>query len=31
VERIRLACTDPIVKRAEVKAREGEKSFFVSI
>ena len=31
VERIRISCADPIVKRAEVKAREGEKSFFVSI
>lgn len=31
VERIRVSCADPIVKRAEVKAEEGEKSFFVSI
>jgi xanthine dehydrogenase/oxidase len=31
VERIRVSCADPIVKRAEVKAREGEKSFFISI
>ena len=30
-ERIRISCADPIVKRAEVVAREGEKSFFVSI
>ncbi|OQO09124.1 Xanthine dehydrogenase [Cryoendolithus antarcticus] len=31
VERIRNSVEDPILKRAEVKAREGEKSFFVSI
>lgn len=31
VERIRVSCADPIVRRAEVKAAEGEKSFFVSI
>ncbi|KAF2460323.1 xanthine dehydrogenase/oxidase [Lineolata rhizophorae] len=31
VERIRTACADPIVKRAMVVPREGEKSFFVSI
>ena len=31
VERIRVSCADPIVRRAEVRAREGEKSFFVSI
>lgn len=33
VERIRLSCADPIVRRAEVRAREGEgeKSFFVAI
>ena len=30
-ERIRVSCVDPIVKRAEVKPREGEKSFFLSI
>ncbi|OQO08341.1 Xanthine dehydrogenase [Cryoendolithus antarcticus] len=30
VERIRNSVEDPILKRAEVKAREGEKSFFVS-
>ncbi|KAK5112105.1 hypothetical protein LTR62_004447 [Meristemomyces frigidus] len=31
VERIRVSCADPIVKRALVEPREGEKSFFVSI
>ncbi|GAM86282.1 hypothetical protein ANO11243_042940 [Dothideomycetidae sp. 11243] len=31
VERIRLSCADPIVKRSVVEPREGEKSFFVSI
>lgn len=31
VERIRVSCADPILKRAEVKAAEGEKSFFISI
>lgn len=31
VERIRISCADPIVKRAYVEPREGEKSFFVSI
>ncbi|KAF1989007.1 xanthine dehydrogenase [Aulographum hederae CBS 113979] len=31
VERIRVSCADPIVTRARVQAREGEKSFFVSI
>jgi xanthine dehydrogenase/oxidase len=31
VERIRVSCADPILKRSEVVAREGEKSFFVSI
>ncbi|CAP70560.1 uncharacterized protein PODANS_3_6240 [Podospora anserina S mat+] len=31
VERIRLACCDPIVERARVEAREGEKSFFIAI
>ena len=30
-ERIRLACADPIVKRAEVRQEEGERSFFMSI
>ncbi|TGO41063.1 hypothetical protein BHYA_0027g00410 [Botrytis hyacinthi] len=30
-ERIRVSCADPILKRAEVKPREGEKSFFMSI
>ncbi|KAL2024149.1 hypothetical protein VTK56DRAFT_9929 [Thermocarpiscus australiensis] len=29
-ERIRLACVDPIMERARVKPREGEKSFFVA-
>ena len=31
VERIRISCADPIIQRAEAKAQEGEKSFFVSI
>jgi xanthine dehydrogenase/oxidase len=31
VERIRLSCGDPIVKRVEVKPAEGEKSFFIAI
>ncbi len=31
VERIRVSCVDPIVKRAEVVPRDGEKSFFVAI
>ncbi|EME48616.1 hypothetical protein DOTSEDRAFT_39924 [Dothistroma septosporum NZE10] len=31
VERIRVSCVDPIVKRAHVEPREGEKSFFISI
>ena len=31
VERIRLACNDPLVERARVEPREGEKSFFVTI
>ena len=31
VERIRVSCADPIVKRAEVKAEADEKSFFISI
>ena len=30
-ERIRVSCADPILKRATVKPREGEKSFFMSI
>lgn len=30
-ERIRINCVDPIVKRAFVAPREGEKSFFISI
>lgn len=30
-ERIRVSCADPIVERARVKAKEGEKSFFVAI
>ncbi|KAA8565360.1 hypothetical protein EYC84_011074 [Monilinia fructicola] len=30
-ERIRISCADPILKRAEVKPKEGEKSFFMSI
>lgn len=31
VERIRVSCADPIVKRSLVTPREGEKSFFISI
>ncbi|KAK4555565.1 hypothetical protein LTR86_007318 [Recurvomyces mirabilis] len=31
VERIRVSCADPIVKRALVEPQEGEKSFFISI
>lgn len=31
VERIRTSCVDPIVKRALVEPREGEKSFFMTI
>jgi xanthine dehydrogenase/oxidase len=31
VERIRLSCGDPIVKRVEVSPAEGEKSFFMAI
>ncbi|KAI7257574.1 hypothetical protein KC335_g12705 [Hortaea werneckii] len=31
VERIRVSCADPIIKRANVEPREGEKSFFISI
>lgn len=30
-ERIRLACEDPIMRRARVAAEEGEKAFFVEI
>ena len=30
-ERIRVSCVDPIIKRANVVPREGEKSFFMSI
>lgn len=30
-ERIRVSCADPIIKRAFVEPREGEKSFFMSI
>ncbi|KAF2199175.1 xanthine dehydrogenase/oxidase [Delitschia confertaspora ATCC 74209] len=30
-ERIRISCADPILKRAWVEPREGEKSFFVAI
>lgn len=30
-ERIRVSCADPIVKRAVVEAKEGEKSFFITI
>jgi len=30
-ERIRVSCVDPIIKRAFVAPREGEKSFFISI
>jgi len=31
VERIRVSCVDPIIKRVKVEPREGEKSFFMSI
>lgn len=31
VERIRISCADPILKRSIVEPEEGEKSFFVSI
>lgn len=31
VERIRTSCVDPIVTRAKVEPREGEKSFFMTI
>lgn len=30
-ERIRISCADPIIKRAYVEPKEGEKSFFVAI
>jgi xanthine dehydrogenase/oxidase len=30
-ERIRLACVDPIVERARVEAKKGERSFFIAI
>ena len=30
-ERIRVSCVDPIIKRAHVKPREGERSYFMSI
>lgn len=30
-ERIRISCADPIIKRAFVEPKEGEKSFFISI
>lgn len=30
-ERIRVSCSDPIVERARVKPKDGEKSFFVTI
>ncbi|TPX17122.1 uncharacterized protein E0L32_003240 [Thyridium curvatum] len=30
-ERIRLACVDPIMERARVVPKEGEKSFFIAI
>ena len=30
-ERIRVSCADPIIKRAYVEPKEGEKSFFISI
>jgi xanthine dehydrogenase/oxidase len=30
-ERIRISCADPIIKRAFVHPKEGEKSFFISI
>ncbi|KAI9933030.1 hypothetical protein MW887_009284 [Aspergillus wentii] len=30
-ERIRVSCADPIIERARVAPKEGEKSFFVSI
>jgi len=30
-ERIRISCADPILKKAWVEPKEGEKSFFVAI
>jgi xanthine dehydrogenase/oxidase len=30
-ERIRISCADPILKRAWVAPKEGEKSWFVAI
>jgi xanthine dehydrogenase/oxidase len=30
-ERIRVSCADPILARALVQPKEGEKSFFVAI
>lgn len=30
-ERIRISCADPILERSQVAAREGEKSFFLSL
>lgn len=30
-ERIRISCADPLLEKALVKPREGEKSFFISI
>lgn len=30
-ERIRLSCADDIIKRAEVKPKEGEKGWFIQI
>ena len=30
-ERIRISCADPIIKRAYVEPKEGEKSFFIAI
>jgi xanthine dehydrogenase/oxidase len=30
-ERIRLACVDPIMERARVQPKEGEKNFFIAI
>ena len=30
-ERIRVSCVDPIIKRAKVEPKDGEKSFFMSI
>jgi xanthine dehydrogenase/oxidase len=31
VERIRISCADPILKRGMVEPKEGEKSFFMAI